>query len=87
MYDGDYRYANPLRRYAIGDRTRGLRRGRDGSLTLFIQHRAPRGAARSNWLPAPRGRFRLIMRLYEPRRRVLTGAWRPPPLRRHAGVK
>jgi hypothetical protein len=82
MYEGDYLYPNPLRRYAIGDRTRGLRRGRDGSLTLFIQHRAPRGAARSNWLPAPRRRFRLIMRLYEPRRPVLTGAWRPPPLRR-----
>jgi hypothetical protein len=80
MYDGDYLYANPLGRYAIGDRTTGLRRGRDGSLTLFIQHRPPAGSARANWLPAPRGRFRLLMRLYEPRRSVLSGAWRPPPL-------
>jgi hypothetical protein len=81
MYGDDgYLYENPLGRYAIGDRTTGLRRGRDGSLTLVIQHRQPAGAARSNWLPAPAGRFRLALRLYEPRRSVLSGAWRPPPL-------
>jgi hypothetical protein len=83
MYDRDgYLYANPLDRYAIGDRTSGLRRGRDGSLTLFLQHRRPKGAARANWLPAPRGGFRVALRLYEPRRAVLSGAWRPPPLER-----
>jgi hypothetical protein len=83
MYDADgYLYENPLRRYALGDRTSGLRRGRDGSLTLLIQHRQPAGAAASNWLPAPAGRFRVALRLYEPRRSVLSGAWRPPPLLR-----
>ena len=83
MYDGDgYLYSNPLGRYAIGDRTSGLRRGRDGSLTLFIQHRRPAGPARSNWLPSPGGRFRVALRLYEPSRSVLSGAWRPPPLER-----
>jgi hypothetical protein len=81
MYDGDgYLYENPLRRYSIGDRTSGLRRRPDGSLTLFLQHRGPAGAARSNWLPAPRGRFRVALRLFEPRRSALSGAWRPPPL-------
>ena len=83
MYDRDgYLYPNPLGRYAIGDRTSGLRRGRDGSLTVFLQHRRPKGAARSNWLPAPSGRFRVALRLYEPRRTVLSGAWRPPPIKR-----
>jgi hypothetical protein len=83
MYGDDgYLYENPLGRYAIGDRTSGLRRGRDGSLTLFLQHRRPAGAAASNWLPAPPGRFRVALRLYEPRPRVLSGDWRPPPLRR-----
>lgn len=83
MY-GDDRYlvANPIDRYAIGDRTPGLRRGRDGSLTIHIQRLPPQGAARANWLPAPAGRFRLAMRLYEPRRSVLSGRWLPPPLRR-----
>ena len=80
MYNRDsYLYANPIDRYAIGDRTPGLRRAPDGSLTLYLQHRPPSGAARANWLPSPRGRFRVIMRLYEPRRSVLEGSWRPPP--------
>ncbi len=83
MYNRDsYLYANPIDRYAIGDRTPGLRRAPDGSLTLYLQRRPPSGAARANWLPSPRGRFRVIMRLYEPRRSVLEGSWRPPPLSR-----
>jgi hypothetical protein len=48
----------------------------------YVQRRAP-GGRRRNWLPAPRGSFRLIMRLYEPRRRASSGDWRPPPVRRH----
>jgi hypothetical protein len=84
MYNSaSYLYANPIDRYAIGDRTRGLRRSPDGSLTLHLQHRAPAdAAAHANWLPSPKGRFRVIMRLYEPRRSVLRGSWRPPPIRR-----
>ena len=84
MYDrSGYLHPNAIGRYAIGDRTRGLRRGSDGSLTLYVQRRAPSGRRRANWLPASRGRFRLIMRLYQPRRRALSGDWRPPPVRRH----
>ena len=41
------------------------------------EHAAPKGALAANWLPAPRGRFRMIMRIYEPRRSVLNGRWRP----------
>jgi hypothetical protein len=77
-----YLSANGFRRYAIGDRTKGLRRGRDGSLTLYLQHRPPAGSRRANWLPAPHGRFRLLMRLYEPKRAALNGGWRPPPVSR-----
>ena len=81
MYDAEgYLHPNSLRRYAIGDRTTGLRRARDGSLTLAVQSSRPKGSARANWLPAPRGRFRMIMRIYEPRRAALTGRWRPPPV-------
>jgi len=81
MYGQDrYLVPNAIDRYAIGDRTEGLRRGRDGSLTIYVQRRPPSGAERANWLPAPRGRFRLAMRLYEPRRSVLSGRWLPPPV-------
>jgi catalase len=30
---------------------------RDGSLTLYIQHEAPEGGKRANWIPAPAGPF------------------------------
>jgi hypothetical protein len=81
MYGKDrYLVANPIDRYAIGDRTRGLRRGKDGSLTIYVQHARPKGARAANWLPAPTGSFRLAMRIYEPRRSVLTGRWKPPPV-------
>jgi hypothetical protein len=83
IYDKDrYLVPNPIDRYAIGDRTRGLRRGRDGSLTIYVQHAAPAGAKRANWLPAPAGRFRLALRIYEPRRSALSGRWKPPPVQR-----
>jgi hypothetical protein len=77
-----YLVPNPIDRYAIGDRTKGLRRGRDGSLTIYVQHARPKGVAAANWLPAPRGSFRLAMRIYEPRRSVLNGRWLPPPVQR-----
>jgi hypothetical protein len=80
--DDLFLFDNPIDRYAIGDRTGGLRRGRDGSLTIHIQHRPPPCAARANWPPVPSGRLRLALRLYEPHRSVLTGRWLPPPLRR-----
>jgi hypothetical protein len=84
MYGSDrYLVDNPIDRYAIGDRTGGLRRGRDGSLTIHVQHARPRSAAAAaNWLPAPAGRFRLAMRIYEPRRPAVNGRWAPPPVRR-----
>jgi hypothetical protein len=84
-YDADrYLVPNAIDRYAVGDRTPGLVRGRDGSLTIYVQHRPPRGRAAANWLPVPRGRFRLALRIYEPRRSVLTGRWSPPPVRLHS---
>ena len=46
-----YLVGNPIGRYSIGDRTPGLRRAADGSLTIVIQHDQP--ADTSNWLPAP----------------------------------
>jgi hypothetical protein len=77
-----YLVDNPIDRYAIGDRTKGLRRGRDGSLTVYVRHRRPAGAAAANWLPAPEGRFRLALRIYEPRQSAINGRWRPPRVQR-----
>jgi hypothetical protein len=39
---------------------------RDGSLTLYIQHEAPEGGKRANWIPAPAGPFFMAGRFYGP---------------------
>ncbi len=77
-----YLVPNAIDRYAVGDRTKGLRRGKDGSLTIYVQNKRPKGAKAANWLPVPKGSFRLAMRIYEPRRSVLNGRWKPPPVLR-----
>lgn len=84
MYDlpDFYLVANPIGRYSIGDRTPGLRRDADGSLTIVIQHDQP--ADTSNWLPAPAAPFRPIMRLYQPGPAVLDGTFKIPPITRMA---
>jgi hypothetical protein len=80
MYDlpDFYLVANPIGRYSIGDRTPGLRRAADGSITITIQHDQPADA--SNWLPAPAAPFRPILRLYQPRDAILDGTYQIPPI-------
>ena|SRR5437773_12265177 len=69
---------NPIKRYAIGDRTQGLTPNPDGSLDLFIQNAEP--AAVGNWLPSPTSEFVLILRLYLPQKSVLDGTYTYPPV-------
>lgn len=73
--------ANPLDRYAIGNRTPGVRRNRDGSLDILLQVARP-ARDTSNWLPVPKGRFQLTLRLYEPRPSVIKGSWPLPTVTR-----
>ena len=78
MYNSDHFFvANPINRYAIGDRD-ALRFNPDGSLDLFLQHQSPGKEKESNWLPAPAGNFNLIMRMYWPKPEVLNGAYKIP---------
>lgn len=77
-----YLVPNAIHRYTVGDRTRGLHYGRDGSLTIYIRHKPPPARQRANWLPAPVGRFELHLRLYEPKRTATNGRWEPPVVRR-----
>lgn len=71
---------NPLNRYAIGDRTPGLKTNPDGSLDIWIGHQNPGEAREANWLPAPAGPFALFMRAYLPRPELLDGGYRLPPV-------
>ena len=83
MYDAEFFFVpNALDRWMVGDRTRGMRRNRDGSLTVYVQRNAPATGRRSNWLPAPAGAFTLMLRLYQPRASVVNGRWTPPTVAR-----
>jgi hypothetical protein len=72
--------SNPIDRFSIGDRTPGMKKNADGSLTLYIQHESPGEEWKDNWLPAPDGRFTMTLRLYHPRQEVYDGEWVAPPL-------
>jgi hypothetical protein len=74
---------NPIGRYAIGDRTDGLQKAPDGSLTLYVQHDRPDGERAANWLPAPAGAIRLVLRAYEPEDSLIDGRYRVPGVRRN----
>lgn len=70
--------ANPINRYAIGDRDK-LQFNQDGSLDIYVQRDSPGADKESNWLPAPaNGNFTMNMRLYWPKPAVLDGSWMPP---------
>jgi hypothetical protein len=73
--------ANPINRYAIGDRDK-LTFNPDGSLTIYISHDAPGPEENRNWLPVPAGPFNLVMRLYWPKKEILNGSWKIPRLER-----
>ena len=79
-YDQDgYFIANPIDRYAIGDRD-PLRFNPDGSLDLYIQGESPGQEHQLNWLPSGDGPFSLTIRLYWPKEAILNGMWHPPAL-------
>jgi hypothetical protein len=81
MYDGRTQLLveNPIDRYLINSPTLPeLKKGPDGSLTLYIQKDSPGPEREPNWLPAPAGPIYLVMRLYWPKQAALDGSWRPP---------
>jgi hypothetical protein len=80
LYDADgFQLANQLNRFNLSSWMR-LHNNADGSLDLYFQNEAP--PVQANWLPAPKGQFNLVMRLYAPKPDALTGKWNPPPVTR-----
>jgi len=85
MYDGDFFFVpNAINRYDLAQRDK-LVANPDGSIDLYIQAESPGKDKETNWLPAPKGKFLLVMRIYSPRKTppsILDGTWTPPPVRR-----
>jgi len=74
---------NPLNRYLINSpMLPNLKRNADSSITLYIQHESPGKDKESNWLPAPKGPFFFVNRLYLPKPEALDGTWKQVPLRK-----
>lgn len=75
--------ANPIDRHAIGDRDK-LKFNADGSLDLYLQNADPGTDRESNWLPAPKENFSVILRVYWPKQELLDRSWTPPAIKRVA---
>ena len=88
LYDERFNLvANDAGRYSFGDKVPGLKYGRDGSLTIYIQPDRPEGGKAANWLPSPRGRdFNLFMRTYLPGPGMLDQSYVAPAVRRAEGT-
>jgi hypothetical protein len=84
MYDKDYFFVpNGLNRQTLSQRNR-LKANPDGSIDLYIQHESPGKDKASNWLPAPKDEFILMMRLYWPKQKppsILDGTWKVPDVK------
>lgn len=84
MYNADYFFeTNPLNKYTVSPRN-DLKYNADGSLDIYIQNQSPGKTKEANWLPAPKDRFILMMRLYWPKEKapsIIDGSWNPPPVK------
>lgn len=81
MYDHEgFQVSNPIHRFAVGSYD-DFKYGADGSLELYLQHDSPGQDKERNWLPAPKGNFQIMLRLYSPKPEVLSGAWAPPAVK------
>ncbi len=82
MYDKNMFFvANPINRYSMSLRTNPKYEA-DGSLVIYIQNESPGADKEANWLPAPKDRFNLMLRLYWPNETppsILDGSWVIPP--------
>lgn len=75
---------NPLNKFTVSPRN-DLKANADGSTTLYFQSQSPGADKESNWLPAPKGDFILMLRMYWPKEgdpSILNGTWAPPHVQR-----
>ncbi len=83
MYDSTYFFVpNSLNRYTVSSRDKFVTNP-DGSVDIYIQAQSPGGSKVANWLPAPKGKFVPMLRLYWPKDTppsIIDGTWKPPAI-------
>jgi len=73
---------NPLNKFTVSLRN-NPKFNTDGSLTLYLQNESPGAGKEANWLPAPKGEFIPMLRMYWPKDSspsILNGSWKAPPV-------
>jgi hypothetical protein len=71
---------NPLNKFTVSMRNNPTFNA-DGSLTLYFQNESPGKDKEANWLPAPKGEFVPMLRMYWPKDTgpsILNGSWKVP---------
>ena len=75
---------NPLNKFTVSLRN-NPKFNDDGSLTLYFQNGSPGADKEANWLPAPKGDFIAMLRMYWPKDSgpsILNGSWKPPAVQK-----
>ncbi|MCJ9700139.1 DUF1254 domain-containing protein [Bradyrhizobium sp. SHOUNA76] len=75
---------NPLNKFTVSLRD-NPKFNADGSLTLYLQNESPGKDKEANWLPAPKGEFIPMLRMYWPKDEspsILNGSWKPPAVQK-----
>ena len=84
MYDPEFFFVpNSINRYNLSQRNTFVTNP-DGSVDLYLQAESPGPGKEANWLPAPKGNFVPMLRLYWPKETppsILDGTWTPPPIK------
>ena len=85
MYEVDQGWwfvPNALNKFTVSPRN-NPKYDADGSLTLYFQNESPGVDRQANWLPAPKGEFIPMLRMYWPKDMapsILNGTWKVPPV-------
>ena len=82
--DEHFFHPNDLNRFSLGTKNKNLQKAADGSLTLYVGAKSPGADKESNWLPASKDGFVLMMRLYWPKEKppsLIDGSWKIPEVK------
>lgn len=81
-YRENFYVRNKLERYGVLSST-PFKYNADGSLDIYIQATSPGPDKLANWLPTPpSGAFNITIRVYEPMKELVDGAYKLPPITR-----